>query len=85
MAVDNTSKQAHRNPESLDEFKAELQSEIEALTKTVKQLAQHVKASSQEQGCEMMDKAVCSAKENPLRTAGIACGIGVLIGMILKR
>lgn len=78
-------KNVHHDPENLDEFKAEIQSEIEALAKTVKKLAQHVGDSSQQQGCEMMDKAVCCAKDNPVKSLGIACGIGVVIGMILKR
>lgn len=78
-------KSTPHEPENLDEFKAELQAEIEALTHTVKKLAQHVRDSSQEQGCEAIDKAVGCAKDNPMRSLGIACGLGVVIGMILKR
>lgn len=78
-------KSVPHEPESLDEFKAELQAEIESLTQTVKKLAQHVRDSTQEQGCEVMDKAVGCAKDHPMRSLGIACGLGVVIGMILKR
>lgn len=75
----------HHEPENLDEFKAEIQSEIEALAHTVKKLAHHVKQSSQQQGCDMLDQAVCHAKENPMKSLGVACGLGIVIGMILKR
>lgn len=78
---------AHRksDSQSIEDFKEEIQSEIEALVQSVRELATHIRKTSQQQGCEVVERAVDHAKAQPLKALGIACGIGVIMGFILKR
>lgn len=70
-----TRRAAHKK-ESLD-----VHEEIDALKDAVSSLAHKVKKSSQQCGHDVLDQAM----EHPAKTLGIAFGVGLLIGLFIKK
>ncbi len=75
----------HRTKAANQDLGKELHNEWEAITKSVKKIAGRVKKGSMHNGGDMLRHTKKTMESNPLKTLGVACGIGVILGILLKK
>lgn len=74
-----------RNKAANEDIRKELHDEWEAISNTIKKAANRVKDGSLHSGGDMLRQTKETMESNPLKTLGIAAGIGLVIGMLLKK
>lgn len=68
-----------------EDLRKELHNEWDAITKSMKRMAGRVKKGSMHNGGDMLRHTKEKMESNPLKTLGVVCGIGVILGMLLKK